>query len=79
MAISGSIFISYLLFRVIMQTYLAYYYIYPLFYRQWVLFEFPKFYEDRNITLYTALGYYQLFANVLSQAINLWWFSLICK
>ena len=75
---SAMIFISYFLFRVVMQSYLAYFYIYPMFWRQWVNFEFLQTYEHLDIRVYTVMGYYQLFANVLSQAMNLYWFKLIC-
>ena len=48
-----------------------------MFWRQWVLYEFPKTFAGKNLTIYTINGYYQLFANLLSRLINLYWFKLI--
>lgn len=77
---TGSLFIAYLFSRVFYQTYISFFIAYPHFYRGWVLQSTEEISaKGKNPTVFRAIGVFMLVTNLLSQAINYHWFSLIIK
>ena len=71
--------IAYFAVRIVFQSYLALYYVYPKFYKTYLsagTYERVTG-EGKNYYIYMTLGAYFMLVNSLSQLINFYWFHLI--
>lgn len=78
---SCMLFLSYFAIRIVFHSYISYKVAYPV---SWFLF-IETSHEDMIKAghtwpwIYVFCGLFMLFCNVISQIINFYWFSLICK
>ena len=75
---SGVLCLSYLLSRILFQTYISVGYAYPGFYNQFLNLN-DEVLKGRNRYVYIAFGCFMMTVNLLSQIINYYWFSLIVQ
>ena len=77
---SACLFVSYLIVRIFIQTYLSFGFAYYHFYYEFISYDTQRIISKGKDPLkYLACGFFMLVVNLLSQIINYYWFTLICK
>lgn len=77
---SLALFVSYTIFRVCFQTYISFYFFYWGYFNVIVKVDEKTALErGQNWYLYQFVGGFMVFANLLSQGLNLFWYTLILK